>query len=149
VKPYSAPAISTLRPVVYGFIDVAPVLCAEGTLWRRAVQRPFRGHWLWLWGDGELESLSCAGEAQLAAPMPFAYMQRAVLPEQFLRFIEPAPDQLLGSGSDLEARPCSPEILTGFGCEALQLPSMQVGSELAFRFRGLVRGVVLVGVEIP
>jgi len=138
------PIATEVEECCYGFILHEPKRHEPEHTWKRQVQRPFRGNWLWLWGDAgaELLVLRCGTLDQLVQPMPFEWMQRDVTPEQFLKFVKDPKEEL-------EAARVAPAICSSFGHAALVLAGVNVGAELQFRFRGPVRGIVLVGVQVP
>lgn len=136
------------EPCCYGFIVDAGVDDAEPAVytdhWVTHLQRPFRGKWLWLWGDAdaELTSLQIGGAEQLVVPLPFAVMHRPVTPEQFLRFVREPHERM-------DPAIVSPTLAARWGAPHLDLATGNVGAQLRFGFRGGVRGVVLVGEQIP
>jgi len=133
---------STVQGACYGFISDAPILSVDARWWAKT-QKPFRGYWLWAWGTGELLTLELGGQNALVMPASLEHFDRGVPPEAFLAYVDAVdPHRLDGA-------PVHSDILHGFGHTALDLPSMGVGVELAFTYRGLVRGILLVGIQIP
>lgn len=138
----TASSVSTVQGACYGFINAAPILSVDARWWAKT-QKPFRGYWLWAWGTGELLTLELGGQNQLTAPASLEHFDRGVAPEAFLRYVA------WRDPYRIEAAPVQSDILAGFGLEALPLPSVGVGVDIAFTYRGLVRGIVLVGIQIP
>jgi len=140
----SGVAVSTVQGAAYGFLSAAPIFSVEAG-WRALTQRPFRGYWLWAWGKGELLTLRCGVDANiLAAPASLESFDRGVEPEAFLGYVD-----AVANLHRLEGVPVHSDILGGFGHEPLPLPAVGAGVDLAFTYRGLVRGIVLVGIQIP
>lgn len=143
--------IINTEPCCYGFFNDQVRSELDGR-WEAPCQRPFRGHWLWLWGAAGalLTSLVVNGDEQLELAagegLPFEAMRRnvSVSPGQFLSFIPgefPAPSRFDGTV-------VSAVLASSFGAPHIMLPTSHVGSWIRFGFRGGVLGIVLVGEQL-
>lgn len=140
------------EPCCYGFFNELEEDVAEGS-WESACQRPFRGHWLWLWGapDALVTGLQIGGSEQLLLDgmtprgLPFGAMRRnvSVSKRQFLGFVEGK--WLPGGPTLLEGARVNPVVASSFGAPHLMLETSHVGARLRFTFSGHVLGIVLVG----
>jgi hypothetical protein len=115
--------------------------------WQAIVDRPFRGSWLWVFGDGDaqLTSLRTAITENLVGPMPFGVMDRGECnrPELFRTLVD-----VDGDHEQFFGTPCRRELAVGLGAPGLILPTLSTGQMLRFGFTGNVRGVVLVGEQV-
>lgn len=150
----------------YGFLDgPEPPDSPEG-VWAVQAQRPFRAHYIWVWGAAGalITEISLHEEQQLAVcPCPIEAFERlSVSPSDFNRFIlpngagwrviEPA-DRRDGGRSalvQLEGAPLMRELhpLNRIR-EHFTFPAIPAGATIHLGFRGLMRGFVLVGEQIP
>jgi len=145
------------EPCCYGFVHDRPI---AGAVWKRAVQKPFRGLCLWLFGEPDvvLRSLKMGSEEQLSNPLnllTIAMFVRPVAevdPEMLLRLIKLEPET--HETSEIEPGVRTVQL---YGARAmgkidlmpkLELLSIGKGVELALTCTGRVRGVVLVGEQI-
>lgn len=142
------------QPVCYGFVHLKEQL--PGAVWMTEVQRPFRANWLWLWGDdgATLLSLKVAHDEHLVQHMPFAFMHRSIEPEKFLTLglLHPqAPPAIEANATTvlLNAARVEPMMARDFGQPSITMRSAAVGEQLSAISKGKVRGVLLVGWEIP
>jgi hypothetical protein len=136
------------EPCCYGFLcrDGSPTMGGApiGEYWRTNVQRPFRGCWLWLFGerDAVLTGLRIGGQEQIVVPLPFAGMQREITSERLRSLIDThGTEQFFGAR-------CHGALAFDHGQPSLTLPTANVGAQLEFRFTGSVQGIVLIGEQV-
>ncbi len=136
------------RPVAYGFIDDVETMRNETFV--ATVQRPFRGRFLWLWGDPQatLHSLYISAHNQLLGPMLFAEMYRPVAPNDFQRLCAGGYTAPPPSRRNLIGTPVHLDLYQDHLRPHLILPPQQVGTSIRFRCDGSVQGIVLVGLEL-
>lgn len=154
-------------PCAYGFIDGPEPPESPDGAWAVQAQRPFRASYLWAWGGpGAVLTSLCLHENEQLVQIPgLAFplhdverlsvspsdFSRFVLPGRGQRFIEPA-DRRDGGRSallQLEGAELMPELHPLNRIRpSLMLPSIPAGATIYLGFRGLVRGVVLVGDQV-
>lgn len=149
------PSFTKMEPCCYGFIHTGEQL--PGAVWCTEVQRPFRAHWLWVWDEppgATLLSLKVALDEHLVQHMPFAAMGRSIEPWKFLQLgllegqsapqVESNATTVLLNGARVHSM-----MARDFDRPAIEMRAAKVGEQLSAICKGKVRGVVLVGWEVP
>lgn len=143
-----SPMLEDTRAVGFGFMNDTEVACNE--TWFAVVQRPFRGIWLWLWGDPEatLHAVYMGAQQQLVSPARFGEWMRPIAPTDFLRLCAAGSRSPPPTRRELRGEPLHQALAADNGRPRLTLPSLNVGGRMSFRYDGKVRGIVLVGKEL-
>ena len=145
------------QPCCYGAVQLGGELETDRFRFPAIVQRPFRGQWLWLWGNPSAKavSLRIANHEQL--PRPVSFGDVGVSPETFLKLVRPATNVPFGVATagrkeliTLYGTEVKPELYDAPEARALVLPSMAPGCALEIVIQGRgVRGFALIGVQVP
>ena len=154
------------EPCAYGFIDgPEPPDVPKGTSWFTQAKSPFRPHYIWAWGapGAALTSVFLQESEQLVYPMalPVEALERlAVSPSDFARFLGDAGQRVIEPSDRSDGGRSAIVFLEGAVLSpaldplnqirpSYMLPAVNVGGVIRIGYRGLMRGVVLVGEQIP
>lgn len=147
---------ATVRPLysyhraAYGFIATSPEQVQRDGTWQGYPQRPFRPLLVLAWSVGRawIESLKLGTVEQLRGGVPAQLFEVPISPETFLtvyleRPVYPLPPSVQLIGERVKVFPIDER-----APRWLDFPAVSVGSPMAARFKGELRGFLLLGHEL-